>query len=185
MSDDFSTFTGTLDALWNRLESAVRNRKGPGRYLTLATRGLIDGAEARMVVLRRCDRHSATFAVHTHALSHKVAELATDPAATLLLWDPRAGFQARLRVRARTEHGLDADWRRVPPAGRRLNYGNLPPAMPIPAPEAIAKATGDRAAFTRITGEIERIDTLHLGGDLIRRARFFRETRFAGHWIAP
>lgn len=185
MSDDFSDLPRTLDAVWSRLEAAARDRHGPARYMALATRGLREGAEARMVILRRADRASSSLVVHTHALSHKIAELAAAPAATLLLWDAAHGFQARIKVHARAEPGSDADWARVPDAGRARNYGTVPPAMPLPAPEAIAGARPDRAAFTRILARIEQIETLHLGPDLVRRARFSRGTDFEGQWIAP
>lgn len=185
MSDDFSTLGGMLDALWHRLESAVRDKSGPARYLTLATRGLMDGAEARMVVLRQADRPAANLALHAHALSHKIAELAADPMATLLMWDPDVSFQVRLRVRADASPGSDADWARVPEMGRRLNYGSLPPAMPIKGPDTALEATPDRAAFTRIQARIDQVDALQIGQDTVRRARFSRELEFEGRWIAP
>lgn len=185
MSEDFASLPRTLDAVWDRLESAVSTRRGPARYLALATRGLRDGAEARMVILRRADRTTATLAVHTHALSHKVAELAATPTATLLLWDAEAGFQARLKVRARAEPGTDADWARVPERGRELNYGSLPPATPLADPGAVRTAQADRAAFVRIVARVEAIDTLHLGRDMVRRAQFSRSGGFEGRWVAP
>jgi pyridoxamine 5'-phosphate oxidase len=185
MSDDFSTLPRTLDAVWSRLEGAARDRRGPARYMALATRGLREGAEARMVILRRADRASSSLVVHTHALSHKIAELAAAPAATLLLWDAAHGFQARIKVHARAEPGSDADWARVPDAGRTMNYGTVPPAMPLPAPEAVEAARADRSAFTRIVARIDQIETLHLGPDLVRRARFSRSGDFEGQWIAP
>ena len=185
MSDDFATLQGMLDALWTRLDGAVRDKGGAARYLTLATRGLMDGAEARMVVLRQADRAGGTLTLHTHALSHKIAELAADPMATLLMWDPEVSFQARLKVKADASPGSDADWARVPEIGRRLNYGSLPPAMPIAAPDATNEASPDRAAFTRILAQIEQVDALQIAPESVRRARYSRDLDFEGRWIAP
>ncbi|MEO0831235.1 MAG: hypothetical protein AAFY03_12375 [Pseudomonadota bacterium] len=185
MSDDFSTLDGIHAALWRRLELAAHGKTGPARYLVLATRGMVVGAEARMVVLRQADRSTAKIGLHTHALSHKVAELAADPVATLLMWDPAHAFQARLKVVTDTVPGTDADWARVPATGRRLNYGSLPPAMPIAAPNVIAEAHENRDAFIKINAEIEAIDALLLGEQNARRARYSRELEFQGRWIAP
>lgn len=185
MSDDFSTLDGIHAALWHRLEMAVTQKTGPARYLVLATRGLVVGAEARMVVLRQADRASAKIALHTHALSHKVAELAADPVATLLMWDPMHAFQARLKVVTDTVPGSDDDWARVPHTGRRLNYGSLPPAMPIEAPNVIEEAKENREAFIKINAEIEAIDALLLSDQNASRARYSRELDFQGRWIAP
>lgn len=185
MRDDFTTFAGTLDAVWRRLDGAVRRHSGPARYLTFATSGLKGGAEARMIILRTADRASGTLTVHTHSLSHKVAEIAADPTATLLMWDPQVGLQARLRVTARAREGDDTDWARVPSEGRRRNYGNLPPAMPIASPEVTVTSVATRTNFTVITARIERIETLHLGRDMIRRAQFPRSIDFQGRWITP
>lgn len=185
MSDHFTSLPGLFEAVWRRLEGAVHDGKGSGRYLTLATRGLIDGAEARLVVLRQTNKAEGSVTIHTHALSHKVAELAADPAATLMMWDPGAALQARLRVFAEASPGSDGDWARVPETGRRLNYGTLPPALPIEGPGAIDHSAPDLAAFTRIKARIDMIDVLHLEPDTAQRARFSRELDFQGRWIAP
>lgn len=185
MSDDFSTLEGILNAIWRRLDMAAADKSGPARYLVLATRGMVVGAEARMVVLRQADRSTAKIALHTHALSHKIAELAVDPVATLLMWDPAQAFQARLKVMTETEPGTDDDWARVPATGRRLNYGSLPPAMPIEAPDVMEKAEENREAFTKINARIEAIDALLLSKHSASRARYSRELDFRGRWIAP
>ena len=39
----------------------------------------------------------------------------------------------------------EADWERVPEPGRRLNYGSVPPAMPLPDPETVLGAEPSRA----------------------------------------
>ncbi|MGI1663512.1 pyridoxamine 5'-phosphate oxidase family protein [Palleronia sp. KMU-117] len=186
MSKTFETLPGTLDAVWQRLARGVADRRAPARHPVLATAGQNGGAAARVVVLRAADRANARIEVHTDTASGKIAEVTADPACALVVWDPRAQVQIRLTATASILSGADAAgrWARIP-EGARTNYGGAPaPGTPLADPaEHRPGATFDRFAVLDL--RIDAIETLHLGRDRHRRARFERADGFAGRWIAP
>jgi len=173
-------------AVWARLEDGVARPGAPARQLALATAGRTGGAEARMVILRAAERAPAQLVVHTDTLSAKVAELRADPRCTLLLWDPAARLQVRLKAEAGIDTGavVHADWSRIPPPARRV-YGNAPPpGAPMPAPASLTTRP-DPDRFAVITFTLSEIDALRLGDDIHHRARFRRHDGWAGSWTAP
>lgn len=177
------TLTSFLDAVWARLEDGAHG-SGPGKLLMLATARPDGGASARMLILRGADRGAASLSLYTHAASAKVAELTADPRATLLLWDPDAQLQARLRVTIDIEAGDTGAWEDFG-SGTRLNYARDPlPAEPIEAPDAIAP-TPDASLFRRLDARLEMIDALTLATEPHRRARYHAHDGFTGEWIAP
>ncbi len=185
MSDALHRLDGTLEAVWQRLARGVADRRAAARHPVLATVGRARGAEARVVVLRRADREAGVLDVHTDTASGKIAEIARDPMATLLVWDARAQLQIRLRVTVEVRQDLDAqaEWARVPDASRK-NYGGTPPGTAIDAPEA-AEDGAEAARFAVLSCRIDEIETLHLGRDRHYRAIFRRDAGFAGAWLAP
>ncbi|SIO53347.1 Pyridoxamine 5'-phosphate oxidase [Rhodovulum sp. ES.010] len=185
MSDPLATLPGTLDAVWARLEAGPRDRAAPARHPVLATVGTC-GAEVRMVVLRAAERAQATVEIFTDRRSAKIRDLAAEPRASLLVWDPDALFQIRLRARF---HPLDdppaaARWDALPAAARALYGAMPPPGTPIGQPEE-HNAKADPAAFCALQGMIDEIETLHLAAAPHRRARFHAEDAWAGQWCAP
>jgi hypothetical protein len=186
MSKAFETLPATLDAVWQRLGRGVADRRAPARHPVLATAGLHGGAAARVVVLRAADRAAARIEVHTDTASGKIAELRADPACALVVWDPRAQLQIRLSATATilTGDAAASRWARIPD-GARTNYGGSPaPGAPLSDPDDHAPgATSDRFAVLDLA--LDAIETLHLGRDRHRRARFLRADGFAGQWIAP
>ncbi|MEL7460882.1 MAG: pyridoxamine 5'-phosphate oxidase family protein [Pseudomonadota bacterium] len=173
------TLEDTLNDVWQRLGRGVADRRAPARHPVLATAGP-DGGEARMVVLRGADRASGCLEIHTDAASAKVAELRANPKATVLIWDPKARLQIRLRVDVTITVGDGPAWARVPDTARGVYGGSPPPGAPIDTPGDHA-ANPTPARFAVLTCTIREIETLTLD-DPHRRARFRDNT--AG-WIAP
>jgi pyridoxamine 5'-phosphate oxidase len=95
-------------------------------------------------------------------------------------------LQMRLRVDVEIKSGENAaeQWQRVPLAARNV-YGSQPsPGTPMDHPEQwIAQANPD--AFAVLVCHITEIETLYLGPDLHRRARFNVDAAWAGQWLAP
>lgn len=178
-----TTLSAFLDEAWQRLSRGVADRRAGARHPVLATAGA-QGPEARMVVLRGADRAAARLTIHTDAASGKVAELRADPRATLLVWEPRAQLQIRMRATALLRPGSADEWARVPEGARRVYGGTPAPGTPIPAPDAHAPAA-EPTRFLVVDCTLTEIDLLHLGRSRHRRARFTRADAWAGHWVAP
>jgi pyridoxamine 5'-phosphate oxidase len=174
-----------LDQVWLRLGRGAVDRKADARHLVFATTGA-QGPEARIVVLRRADRDAASVSVFTDLRSAKITELKKEPRASLLVWEQKARLQIRLRVHVeiKSEESAAEHWQRVPLAARNV-YGSQPaPGTPMDHPEQwIAQANLD--AFAVLVCHIKEIETLYLGQDLHRRAKFNAETAWAGQWLAP
>ncbi|MDJ1017468.1 MAG: pyridoxamine 5'-phosphate oxidase family protein [Paracoccaceae bacterium] len=181
MSDDFTSLPGTLDAVWARLEAGVREAEAPARTIALATRPEAGGAAVRMVVLRRASRMLGEVEIYTHLASAKVADLRSDSRAQLLVWDPAAQFQIRLSVTVAIEDGPTEVWESLGP-GARLNYATAPdPGEPVEDPTRLIPDP-DPGLFLLLRARIEAIETLHLGTDCHRRARFAAPS---ATWLAP
>jgi hypothetical protein len=95
-------------------------------------------------------------------------------------------LQLRLRATAAilTGEAVADIWRAVPEEAR-TNYGGAPPpGTPLDDPsEHEPRIEPARFAVVRCTlGEIE---TLHLGSDRHRRARFRADEDWQGVWLAP
>lgn len=181
MSDP-ATLAATLAAVWDTLEAGVAHRAAPARHIVLATTGP-NGPEARLLVLRAADRAAGTLTLHTDAATAKARDLAADPRAALLVWDPDARLQIRVRARIALGPGTAPDWAALPDASRTLYGGTPPPGAPIPTP-AHHRAAPDPARFMILTAAIHEMETLRLA-DPHERARFSRSDGFAGTWIAP
>jgi hypothetical protein len=172
----------TLATAWNTLDAGTRDRAAPARHIVLATTGP-HGPEARLLVLRATDRAAGTLTLWTDTTTAKTTQLTQDPRAALLVWDPDARFQIRLRARLTLRPGTPAEWSALPDAARTLYGGTPAPGHPIPSPDAHA-ISPDPARFTILTATIDEIETLRLATPH-ERARFTRADGFTGHWLAP
>jgi pyridoxamine 5'-phosphate oxidase len=185
MNEWWVSLPTTLDQVWLRLIRGVADRKADARHPTLATAGAM-GPEARIVVLRQADRSLATIAVYTDLRSAKISDLLQEPRASLLIWEQKTRLQIRLRVRVEVKSGEAAtdQWQRVPDTARTV-YGSQPaPGTPVNKPEQLILQS-DFTAFAVLVCHIREIETLYLGGDLHRRARFCADNGWTGSWLAP
>ncbi|WP_224825729.1 pyridoxamine 5'-phosphate oxidase family protein [Cognatishimia sp. MH4019] len=182
MSDPFHQLDSTLTQVWQRLARGTKDRRAATRNPTLATVGNM-GPQARTVVLRAVDPNAKTVEIHTDRRSLKVAELTKNPNAALHIWDAKANLQIRLRCTATLTHADAEKWAQIPENAQRAYGGSPAPGHEIPRPDAHDPAP-NRDDFTTITLHITEIETLHLGSDLHRRARFAAPS-WQGHWIAP
>jgi hypothetical protein len=177
-----SDLAATLAAAWDTLEAGTRDRAAPARHIVLATTGP-HGPEARLLVLRAIDRAAGTLTLWTDTATAKAAQLAEDPRAALLVWDPDARVQVRLRAGIALRPGTPAEWSALPESARTL-YGGVPaPGAPIQSPDAHT-ISPDPTRFTILTASIDEIETLRLATPH-ERARFTRADGFTGCWLAP
>lgn len=185
MSEWWLGLPTTLDQVWLRLGRGVVDRKADARHLVFATTGSA-GSEARMVVLRRTDRASASVSVYTDLRSAKITELMQEPRASLLVWEQKAHLQIRLRVHVEIKSGeaVAEQWQRVPQAARKVYGSQPPPGTPIDYPEQLS-AQANPGSFAVLVCNIKEIETLYLGPDMHRRAKFCADTAWVGQWLAP
>lgn len=170
---------------WGRLTRGVHDRHAAARHPTLATVSVTGRPQARTVVLRAADRAAGTLDIHTDIESAKVQDLRASPFAALHVWDAAAHLQIRLEaeVSLLTGPAVSAIWASVPDASRQ-SYGSTPaPGQPIPQALDYAKSP-DPACFAVLRLRVLTLDALHLGPQH-RRARFDRDTGWAGTWLAP
>ena len=172
MSACLDSLPAIEDALWQHLLQAVDDKAHPWRTPVLAT---TDGdiGDARTVVLREADRDSATLRLYSDARSAKVAQLASHPVGTLVMWSPALGWQLRVRARlAVSTEGLEVSsrWARLKLSPAAHDYLSAQaPGTPL---EATLAARGERAHFALIDAQVQSIDWLELHADGHRRAQF-------------
>lgn len=178
---EMTTLDGLRAAAWDRLESAARDRSGPAHLMTLATGGPA-GPSLRMLVLRDADREARTVGFWTNARSDKIADLARDPRAAALAWDPDALLQIRLSLHVTTAPGPAEVWDDLP-EDARANYRIAPgPGSPLATPEDASAATAKRAAFRHLACHVTAMEVLHLAPDLHRRALY---DDGGARWLMP
>ncbi len=111
--------------IWQELARAPHDRHHEWRTPVLATQGLGGEPQARTVVLREADAASGTLTVFTDSRSPKCAELAAQPAAQLVFWSARLGWQLRVPVRAlvlTTGEAVVEAWSRVRQSRAAADY---------------------------------------------------------------
>jgi hypothetical protein len=194
--DDARGWSSRLDAafdhVWNRLDDAARRPASPLRRLIIANGGAA-GADARVMVLRDCDRAAATLAFHTDVRSPKIAAFAADPRVAIVGYDHDAAYQLRL-------HGVAVvltdgpQWAAALAAVRdtdRRNYMTVrPPGAesalpddgqpPVPDPDAVVRN------FARVVVTLQQIEWLDLARPGHRRASYVRDAHsWTGSWRLP
>ena len=156
----------------------------PARQPVLATSGVEEGPSLRLVVLRGWQDDVAE--IQSDRATGKVADLATDPRAALLVWVPADSLQIRLTGRAELIHGDRDRWAKIPEGPRQV-YGGTPlPGTPLESPQDHSPDP-DSDRFTAIRIHVTRADILHIGEKRHTRARFDRgmDGQWTGSWIAP
>jgi hypothetical protein len=172
MSARLDSLPAIEDALWRALQLAARDKSHPWRTPVLAT---TDGdvGDARTVVVRDAEPDTATVRVYSDARAAKVAQIATHPLGTLVMWSPALGWQLRMRVRLEVStEGLEVSsrWARLKLSPAAQDYLSAQaPGTPL---DAALAARGGRANFALIDAHVQSIDWLELHADGHRRARF-------------
>lgn len=173
--------SGIVARVWQELARAPHDRHHEWRTPVLATQGLEGEPQARTVVLRQTDVANWTLTVFTDARSPKCAELAAQPAAQLVFWSARLGWQLRVPVRAVVlETGavvLEA-WTRMRQSRAAADYLSVEaPGQPLLASGSAnskSPASADAHHLAVLQFQAGEIDWLELHRDGHRRARMTR-----------
>jgi hypothetical protein len=174
-------------AVWQQLDAACTERAHPWRTPVLAT---VDGdaADARTVILREASAADRRLVLYTDERAGKVAQIASHPHGTLVMWSPALGWQLRCRVRLSVEAeglGVTSRWARLQHTPAAQDYlAPTPPGTALRAgSDADAAPRGaQRAFFAVVTATIESIDWLELHREGHRRARF---DSAGARWLQP
>jgi hypothetical protein len=185
-----ATLPEVLAEAFRLLARGAADRRSHFHTPALATVGADGAPSLRTLVLRGFDPAARTLRLHSDRRSGKWAELAADPRAALLGYDPGARIQLRLAGRV-TLHAADdlsaAAWAASRPASRFIYAVEPGPGTPVPDPPPAPREEGaGEARFGVILLRFDRLEWLHLHHAGHRRAAFawgpdgLRET-----WLVP
>lgn len=171
-------------AIWQELDRAAHDRDHEWRTPVLATvHG--DVPDARTVVLREVDREQRLLVVYSDARAGKIAQLAAQPRATMVMWSRRLGWQLRLRLSVEVEtDGLAATtrWARVKLSPNAHDYlSAFAPGSALQDPGTEPPAA-ERASFAVLEAQVLAIDWLELHREGDRRATFDAD---GARWLQP
>ena len=178
-----------LDRAWTLLGDAVADHASPWRTPIVATAG--DGADGRVMVLRRVDRVAATLTFFTDRRAGKVAAIAAAPSIAVIAYDATERLQLRLRgsgTIVTDDARVESAWAAIGSQGRRAYRTADPPGSPalsVAAAARLGEGNG-RADFALLVVTVVSVESLQLTDPVHRRA-LFRTTvdGWAGEWLVP
>jgi hypothetical protein len=183
MNTRIETLALVHQACWLELTLALTQRGHAFRQMALATADG-DRPDLRTVVLREVQADERTLVFFTDARSAKVRQIQAQPAATLMVWCPRLGWQLRLRVRLAVETSglaVSSRWARLKMTPAAQDYlSPLPPGTPV---DRYLPERASRAHFAVVSAQVQAIDWLELHADGHRRASF--DAAGQGQWLVP
>ena len=197
----YTAMTESLDSIFaeicHHLQCGATNRRSLMHTPVIAT---ADG-DLRVMVLRGFDKAAMTLRFHTDSRSPKAAEIARDPAISILFYDPEAKVQIRAKGMGRIETDgalVDAAWKQAAPFAKRCYLAEYSPSAASASPtsglpdwvEGItptqAQVEAGRKNFAVLLVQIEAFDWLHLANTGHRRARFeCGNGEFGSTWLVP
>jgi len=184
MSDRIAQLPDIHTACWQQLVACAQDKAHAWRVMALASSAPGGLADVRSIVVREVNPATRTLLFFTDARSPKVAQLVTQPAASLLAWSAALGWQLRLQVLAEVQTSglaVSSRWARLKMSPAAHDYlSPLPPGTPVdhPLPER-----GSRAHFAVVQLTVQGIDWLELHADGHRRALFGADGQ--GQWVSP
>ena len=120
------TLETILEGAWQLLENGVADPQHGCHWPVLASIAADGAPDARTVVLRAASRLRRELQVHSDAQAGKLAQLARDPRACLVLHDGPARTQLRVHGRTQVHQGDTAAslaWQALPPRSQALYAG--------------------------------------------------------------
>ncbi len=205
LPDNIQTLPELERESWQQLVMGTQKKPGQKdngsgfRTMVVAT-NTPDGAEARMVVLRKVDDVRRYLWFHTDARARKVMQLEAFPNISLLFWDEHQQLQLRLRAETRLhtdDYVADEHWRNLwvgsrkmylsepaPGSGQASSYPGFPAHLGESLPTETASEAG-RKNFAVIECRVTSLEYLHLARSGHTRAQFDYEPERKLTWLAP
>ncbi len=184
----------SLAEAWRLLADGVGNSANAFHQPVLATTALDGAADARVAVLRHVDAAARELRFNTDARAGKLVELARDPRAMVVAYDPPTKVQLRLSGRITVHHGdalATATWAETRKYSRRGYRVAQAPGSALAAPadadfQPEADSDCGQAHFCVLCFETTRLEWLYLAAGGHRRARFtWQDGRWQGCWLVP
>jgi len=192
LPDFYNDLDLSLCAAWSLLGRGAKDRKAPAHTPVLATSGG-GRPQLRTVVLRGCDRDARRLRFHTDRRSHKVAEIAADPAGAVLVYDPKQKIQLRLDCHlsvhigdqlAREAWAATRDFSRI--CYQVMRGPGEPASDPREVPFSKQESNDGEDHFAVISALVTRMEWLYLAAHGHRRAEFFwQDGDWRGRWLVP
>jgi pyridoxamine 5'-phosphate oxidase len=185
------------------LKDGAINRRARAHTPVVATIDANGCPSQRTLILRQMDIENRRLRFHTDTRSAKVAPLIGSSAASVLVYDPEAKIQLRLRGMARIQRdGAAADdaWEQSTLFARRCYMAEVPPGQVSPIPtsglpteiegkqppsEEVALA---RPNFALLLFEFDHLEWLYLASQGHRRAQWQWDNDaqdWLGSWLIP
>ncbi len=172
--------------IWKELGRASLDRHHEWRTPVLASTDADGLADARTVVLRQVDAVTGHLEIYTDKRSPKVAQLVSQPLATLVFWSARLSWQLRARVRFSVMTSgpyVESLWQNMKQSPAAGDY--LSPAAPgaaLPADQLAVDTPNLTHGFAVLRAQVLEMDWLELSRNGHRRARL---TDGNWDWLTP
>jgi len=173
-----------LDDSKKQLSSALKHKKHPFRYCTLATISLDGTPHLRTVVLRAFDETKFLITLFTDTRSDKIKELANDPRAEFLFYDTHQFLQLRIKVELYETSNAIEQYTQLPEPSKKDYSCVFAPGEPILSPELI-RHDYEKGHFTKLVFKAYELEYLKLKRPNHLRAIFLSSEDWKGSFIAP
>ena len=170
--------------LKKQLSSALKHKKHPFRYGTLATTGLDGSPHLRTVVLRGFDQEMLTLTIYTDSRSDKIKELSQDPRAEFLFYDSSQFLQLRIKVNLIHDAPSKEIYNQIPEPSKKDYTSIFVPGEEIKAPDAVTY-NYDQPNFTELIFQAYELEYLKLKRPNHLRVKFLLNHDWEGSFIAP
>lgn len=179
------------EAVWRKLERAVKDRRDGWHLLTVATLRNTS-PELRTVVLRGVSQEKNSIWFHTDLRSPKASDIKNYSQGSVLFYDPKHKWQLRLKgyfsfdsVSEETE----AVWKNTSTSAKRCYQGAFAPGAVSKTyssnlPDSAVDSNFGRENFTRVFFKVSEMDWLYLRAEGHQRALWSPEN-LSGTWVNP
>lgn len=185
------------------IDGGAHDRRYSSHHPVVGTIGKDGLPRQRVMILRKLDWERRLIRFHTDWRTEKVEELASNGAASVLIYEPESKVQLRLSGKAAvqtTGSAVDAAWNEATLFARRCYLAETAPGtlsdnpqsgLPLwvegraPSDEEVAPA---RANFAILLFEYNQIEWLYLANKGHRRARWnwnSADHDWIGNWLVP
>ncbi|MEW4490098.1 pyridoxamine 5'-phosphate oxidase family protein [Thalassoglobus sp. JC818] len=203
-TNPFTTLIGDLDRLfdqcWTELEAGAVEPDHPWKLATLGTVD-DDGPKVRTLVVRGIDRSDDQLTFHTDGRSQKIAQIADNPATSILMWHPHLRVQLTLAGESqvlRSGETWEREWNQSALTSRRAYLGEAAPGTIANAPDVNfpgqfsdrpptdAESLAGQENFAVVQTSITQMDLLILQQSGNLRAQWTKQNnQWFGNWVAP
>lgn len=190
-----------LETIFVLLDEAATDRKSPMHAPAVASNGLDNGPNQRIMVLRDFDLDNVVLRFHTDYRSPKVAEISAHSAISILTYHPEKRIQLKLYGQAKIHNEGDQvteAWIQTDMMGRRVYLCEPGSGSKSPISSSglatdlqqrrptIEESEKGRKNFAIMLVEIHRIDWMYLNSKGNRAASFQKaDNGWSGHWLIP